>query len=115
MYLGFFSSLLTLLEQSRLKEVRARAAQELAPHCAKVRQAFIVQQASQVAARIGSTLEEATHVAARQCAGVLLPDVQLFFDDPELAGLTVGNVLADPARFEGATMADPVEGVEYGR
>ena len=37
------------------------------------------------------------------------------FDDPELAGISIADVLADPARFEGATLADPLEGVEYGR
>jgi len=36
------------------------------------------------------------------------------FDDPELAGTTVGVVLADSARFEGETLADPLEGVSYG-
>ena len=36
------------------------------------------------------------------------------FDDAELAGATVADVLADPARFEGATLADPLEGVAYG-
>ena len=37
------------------------------------------------------------------------------FDDPMLAGRTVGDVLADPERFEGETLADPLEGVAYGR
>jgi hypothetical protein len=37
------------------------------------------------------------------------------FDDEELAGVTVADVLADPARFEGATLADPLEGVSYGQ
>jgi hypothetical protein len=36
-------------------------------------------------------------------------------DDDELAGTTVLDVLADPAGFEGATLADPLEGVPYGR
>ena len=51
----------------------------------------------------------------RQCEGVLRPDVELPFDDPKLAGKTVGDVLADPERFEGETLADPLEGVAYGR
>ena len=55
-----------------------------------------------------------TKVIARQCRGVLLPDVALPFDDVELAGTTVADVLADPVRFEGATLADPFEGIEYG-
>lgn len=46
---------------------------------------------------------------------MLLRDVELPFDDPELAGKTVADVLAYPARFEGETLADPLEGVEYGR
>ena len=37
------------------------------------------------------------------------------FDASELAGCTVGDVLADPDRFVGATLADPLEGVDYGR
>ena len=50
----------------------------------------------------------------RQCNGTLLPDVVLPFDDEELVDCTVADVLADPDRFTGATMADPVEGVDYG-
>ena len=53
-------------------------------------------------------------MVARQCDGVLLPDLVLPFDDDELAGCTVADVLADPARFEGATLADPLEGIDYG-
>jgi hypothetical protein len=48
------------------------------------------------------------------CEGVLLPDIELPFDDEELAGCTVRDVLADPERFAGATLADPIEGKSYG-
>jgi hypothetical protein len=37
------------------------------------------------------------------------------FDDAELAGSAVADVLADPRRFADETLADPIEGVEYGR
>ena len=50
-------------------------------------------------------------VVIRRCEGVLRPDVVLPFDDEDLAGCTVGDVLADPERFEGETLADPLEGV----
>jgi hypothetical protein len=53
-------------------------------------------------------------VILRQCDGVLRPDVELPFDDPELAGRTVGDVLANPEFYEGETLADPLEGVDYG-
>ena len=51
----------------------------------------------------------------RQCDGVLLPDFVLEFDDPDLAGITVADVLADPDKYVGETLADPLEGVDYGR
>ena len=41
--------------------------------------------------------------------------LELPFDDPDLAGMTVGDVLDDPPRFAGETLADPIEGVEDGR
>jgi hypothetical protein len=48
-----------------------------------------------------------------QCCGILLPDVELQFDDDELTGTTVADVLRDPDRFVGQTLADPVEGSAY--
>jgi hypothetical protein len=51
----------------------------------------------------------------RQCDGVLLPNVDLAFDDEDLAACTVADVLADPDRFVDATLADPLEGIAYGR
>jgi hypothetical protein len=45
----------------------------------------------------------------------LLPGAALEFDDPELNNFTVADILDDPAGFEGVTLADPNEGVEYGR
>ena len=58
------------------------------------------------------SVKAAAHAVARQCEGVLHPGVVLPFDDSDLAGTTVADVLADPARFEGATLADPLEGVD---
>ena len=45
----------------------------------------------------------------RLAVGVVLP-----FDAEEFAGCSVDDVLADPERFVGATLADPLEGVDYG-
>ena len=77
--------------------------------------AFVEAQAKKLVARTGMTAKAARQVIIRQCEGVLRPDIELPFDDPELAGCTVGDVLADPERFEGETLADPLEGVAYGR
>ena len=58
----------------------------------------------------GMSEKAARQVIVRQCEGVLRPDVELPFDNPELADNTVGDVLADPERFEGETLVDPLEG-----
>ena len=41
--------------------------------------------------------------------------MELPFDASEFEGCTVGDVLADPERFVGATLADPLEGIDYGQ
>ena len=106
---------LTIVERSRLDQLKAKERERLAPEMKKARAAFIERQASKLVARTGMSKKAAEQVIVRQCEGVLRPDVELPFDDPELAGCTVGDVLADPERFEGETLADPLEGVEYGR
>jgi hypothetical protein len=106
---------LTVAETSRLHELKAKAAHLLASEAAKVRAEFVKRQAKHLAERTGQSLEAAARVITRQCDGILLPDVVLPFDDAELADRTVADVLADPHRFEGATLADPLEGVDYGK
>ena len=105
---------LTIVETAKLRELKAKQAYLLAPESAKARGAFIEAQAKRLAQRTGILVAVAAQEIARQCDGVLLPDVELPFDDEEFARRTVGDVLADPARFEGATLADPLEGVDYG-
>ncbi len=105
---------LTIVEQSRLDELKARERERLAPEKAKAQAAFVERQAKKLVARKGLSEAAARQIIIRQCEGVLRPDVELPFDDPDLAGCTVGDVLADPERFEGETLADPLEGVEYG-
>ena len=82
---------------------------------AKARAAFVEAQAKKLVARTGMSEKAARQVIVRQCEGVLRPDIVLPFDDPELAGCTVGDVLANPEFYEGETLADPLEGVAYGR
>jgi hypothetical protein len=105
---------LRIVEQQKLKDMCAKERHRLAPEIAKAREDFIARQSQRVAKRAGINLIQARTIAERQCAGILLPDVVLPFDDPELAGAIVSDVLADPVRFEGETLADPLEGVEYG-
>ena len=43
------------------------------------------------------------------------PTIVLEFFDKDLKGCTVGDVLKDPERFKDRALADPIEGVSYGR
>jgi hypothetical protein len=106
---------LTAVERAEFDKLLAKERQRLAPEAAKARSAFIAEQAEDLAKRTGKTEQEARWIIERQCEGVLHPDVILPFDDPALAGCTVGGVLDDPDRFVGETLADPLEGVAYGR
>ena len=106
---------LTTLEKAKLRELRAKEEARLAPEAANAREAFVDQQSQRLAKHGGLDVRQARRIIERQCEGVLLPNVELPFDDPVFAGHTVDNVLANPARFEGATLADPLAGVAYGR
>ena len=105
---------LSIIELAKLRELRAKEAARLAPEVAKSKEEFITRQCQRLAERTGMDQNRARRVVERQCSGFLLPDVALPFDEPELAGVTVADVLAAPDRFEGVTLADPLEGVEYG-
>ena len=38
----------------------------------------------------------------------------LQFDDDDLGTVTVDAIMADPAKYDGETLADPIDGIEYG-
>ena len=102
---------LRIAEKEKLNAMRAKERYRLASECEQTRQ----KQAIHIAKRTGATIETARRMIERQIAGILLPDFVLPFDDEEFQGCTVGDVLRDPERFEGVTLADPLEGVAYGR
>ena len=66
-----------------------------------------------MAAKSGVPMPSARRQVRARHRGVLLPDLELDFDD--LGAVTVAKVLADPDKFVGETLADPLEGVDYGR
>jgi hypothetical protein len=106
---------LTIVEQAKFDELKGRGRARLAPEETKVRERFVSTEAEKLRERTGMPERAARAAVIRQCEGVLRPDIVLPFDDEALAGHTVGDVLADPERYAGATLADPLEGVEYGR
>jgi hypothetical protein len=106
---------LTADEQRRVAALKAEFAQRLEPERKQVREAYLDAEARKlVGHRKGMTLAEARAAVEKRVSGVLLADQILEWDDPD-ATATVGNVLDHPDAFEGETLADPIEGVEYGR
>jgi hypothetical protein len=106
---------LTVREKALLQELRAKEAHRLTGDSARARAAFIDKQSQQLVERAGISRQVAKDIIGKQCEGTLLPHIALPFDDEQLADKTVADVLADPERFDGETLADPLEGVEYGR
>ncbi len=106
---------LSTVEQSRVKEARKTEAFRLGRRASDVKASFVFEHAERIVKRTGCPLAAAKRMVERQCGGILLPAVELPFDAEEHAGKTVADVLADPDTFVGATLADPLEGVPYGR
>ena len=105
---------LTLVEQQALRKLKAEASQRLLPERNKVRETYVFQQAQRLAATNNMSHSDAARVIEQQCKGVLLADVVLPFDNSDLSNVTVAACYR-PSDYEGMTLADPIEGVEYGR
>jgi hypothetical protein len=105
---------LNAAENARLGELRARTAVALEDECRRVRERWIETQIEWLVERTGSAAA-ARRIIEAQIGGTLLPDIDLEFDDPALGSKTIAAVLADPDKYIGETLADPIEGVAYGR
>jgi putative DNA primase/helicase len=106
---------LTESDRAKVKEIFAQDRQRIKPEAERVRAGYITAQATVLVKRTGCSLESARRTIERRIEGVLLPGDVLPFDSPEFQGVTVAEVLADPDRYVGATLADPQEGPDYGR
>jgi hypothetical protein len=96
------------------RRAKDTAAAALKDESVVVRKRYVAERAQELAERTAMPLEAARRVIEKQTEGVLYPDIVLPFDDADLDGATVADVLADPKRFEGETLADPIEGIDYG-
>jgi hypothetical protein len=92
------------------------------PERKRRRDAYVDKEVASLRSRhTGMTITEAKASIEKRSSGILTPDVILPFDAKEdlddnvVADVTVENVLDDPESFAGLTLADPIEGVEYGR
>ncbi len=104
---------ISIPELARLARLKMEASRQLEGECRKARIAFITKQTKRLTDQ-GVMPDVARRAVEQLTCGVLLPAVILPFDSPEFTGCTVADMLADPQRFVGATLADPVEGIEYG-
>jgi hypothetical protein len=104
---------LTEYERHHVKEAKAASAKALGKSAGEVRNKHDKELAEKISAKSGTPLATALRLVRARHRGVLYPDVELEFD--HLGVVTVGAVLADPDRYVGETLADPMEGVDYGR
>lgn len=103
------------LADSDLKKfeiLKAAERERLEPEIRKV----IASQVKKIAKERGISIKDARLVAEQRCSQhVLLSPEVLPFYDSKFKNCTVGDVLDDPLRFRWATLADPLEGKDYGR
>jgi hypothetical protein len=104
---------LTEYERHRVNEAKAASAQALGKSASEVRNKYDRELAEKISAKSGTPLATALRLVQARHRGVLYPDVELEFD--HLGVVTVGAVLADADRYVDETLADPMEGVDYGR
>ena len=106
---------LTVIESAKLVDLKRAEKHRLQSEADVSKMEFIQRHARAISERRGISVAAAEKIAMRQTAGVLLPAVVLPFDVEEFSGHTVANVLAQPTVYAGATLADPLEGPDYGR
>jgi putative DNA primase/helicase len=102
---------LTEQEAKRVDELKVAARKLLAHDAASTRERW----AKKFAVERGLSNEEAEKIATAASKYILHSEFALVFDDPNLGPCTVAAVLADPDKYVGETLADPLEGVAYGR
>jgi hypothetical protein len=105
---------LTPNETVELNRLKAASAEALKPEIEAAKAAFLAEREAVLVER-GMAPELAHATAVAWSKGVLRPGAVLEFDDSEIGATTVGAVLADLDGFDGETLADPIEGVSYGR
>jgi hypothetical protein len=104
---------LTEYERERVKEAKAASAEALGRAAAEIRAQHDRTLAERISTKSGLPINSALRLVTARHRGVLMPHLELDFD--HLGIVSVAAVLADPDRFAGETLADPLEGVDYGR
>ena len=104
---------LTQYERHLVKEAKEASVKELGKLAGVVRARHDRVLAEGISGKFGMPISTALRLVTVRHRGVLLPYLDLDFD--HLGIVPVATVLADPDRFVGETLADPLEGAQYGR
>jgi hypothetical protein len=103
---------LTGEEAAQVASAKEQGRRELEPEALIKRAAADQRLADDLVERTGVPRATAMRQVQARHRGVLSPDLLLYTDHQGV--VTVREVLADPGRFIGETLADPIEGVSYG-
>jgi hypothetical protein len=109
---------LTPAERAALKALRGAMAAGLAAEAAKAKGKHVDGLVKRIREKDPNCKVPAALMRDRLMQsynGRLAPEFLLEFDDAAIGVKSVAEVLADPARFVDETLADPLEGVDYGR
>ena len=100
-------------ERHRVKDAKGESAKAQGKTATEVRNKHDRELAEKISTKSGTSLATAMRLVQARHRGVLFPDIELEFD--HIGIVTVWAVLNDPDRYVGETLADPMEGVDYGR
>ncbi|GAA0028611.1 hypothetical protein [Bradyrhizobium ottawaense] len=103
----------TEYDRHRINLAKADSKRALSKAAGEVADKHDQDLAKAVSARSGTPTATALRLVKARHQGVLYSDIELEFD--RLGSVTVGAVLATPERYVNETLADPLEGVSYGR
>jgi hypothetical protein len=98
-------------ERRRFEELVAAAKTEAKPAA----EAAVEAAAEELAEKRSIPIAKAREVIVVSTSGDLVSWDEVHFDDDALGVASVADILADPERYHGETLADPVEGRDYGR
>jgi hypothetical protein len=104
---------LTGVKLDQLNVLLAKERQRLKPQVDTVTAAYVGERIKVIRAKRGCSEIADRRMVEREVNGTLLPWAPLEFDDPDLAGATVADVLRDPERYIDETLTDPIEGPQY--
>ena len=99
-------------ERHRVSKAKDDSKKALGKSAAEVRNKRDKELAEKISAESGTPMATALRLVKARHRGVLFSGVELQFD--HLGTVTVEAVLVDPDRYVGETLADPMEGVDYG-